>query len=74
MPTKITFNGGLYHWEGDLGSWFMSYERSLQIGTVRCIKGELFYVWNGTGKERWWLPVDKAQNTVEAIRLFRNAL
>lgn len=58
------------------GCWFRSREPKLVVGTVRYIRGQLFYVYNQyTGLNRngtSWCPINPALNTIDNMSKFRN--
>lgn len=86
MDTKITFDK-IYTWNGTFGNWFSSDEPtgSVPVGTVRCIRKQLFYAWQVMPHFKWpwtsqvstiwWVATEQhEQYDMEDIRNFRNSL
>lgn len=77
--TKVKFDDIYELTAAGIGCWVTSRE-CLPLGTVRCIRGMLFYAAYDHGrrrpfflpstKEMNWIPVDRRLNTMELLRSF----
>ena len=70
--TKITFDG-IYEFYGGLGCWFMSREKVVP-GTVRYVRGMLFYAKYWHKPYIAWTPVDESKNTPSGYKAFKENL